>query len=106
MAAQRTTGRAARRRRKGAGYARLKGRSWEARWSENGDRHAQAGFATRFDAEAFIEHRARKAVLAEGLADLGLPIGVERPKAATRTIASLVDEWFEARQAEGTKTVH
>jgi len=99
-------GRPKRRRRKGAGYARLKGRSWEARWSENGERHAQGGFATRSDAEAFIEHRARKAVLAEGLADLGLPMPVQQRKPSSKTIGSLVDEWFEARMAEGTKTVN
>ena len=78
---------------------------WEARWSEDGQRHAQTGFATRSDAEAFIEHRARKAILAEGLADLGFPLAVERPKPSSKTFGSLVDEWFDVRQAEGTKTV-
>jgi integrase len=99
-------GRARRRRRKGAGAARLKGRSWEARWSENGERRTQAGFATKSDAEAFVEQRARKVVLAEGLADLGLFLSAERPKAAARTIGSLADEWFGAREREGIKTVH
>lgn len=94
-----------RRRRKGSGTVRLKGKSWEARWSEGSERHTQGGFATKADALIFLEHRARKAVLAEGLADLGLPLPVARPKASSKTIGSLVDEWFEARKAEGVKTV-
>jgi integrase len=44
-------------------------------------------------------------VLAEGLADLGLPAPVERPKAKVRTIGSLAEEFFEVRKAEGIKTV-
>jgi hypothetical protein len=94
-----------RRRRRGGGTARLKGRSWEARWSENGERRRQGGFATKSDAEAFIQQRSRSVVLAEGLADLGLPVPVERPKAKVRTIGSLAEEFFEVRKAEGIKTV-
>ncbi len=99
-------GRPRRRRRKGGGAARLKGRSWEARWSENGERRTQGGFATRSDAEAFVEERARKVVLAEGLADLGLTFSAPRPKTAARKIGSLADGWFEVREREGIKTVH
>jgi integrase len=99
-------GRPRRRRRKGGGAVRLKGRSWEARWSENGERRTQGGFATRSDAEAFVEERARKVVLAEGLADLGLTFSAPRPKTAARKIGSLADGWFEVREREGIKTVH
>jgi integrase len=54
----------------------------------------------------FLQHRSRSVVLAEGLADLGFPLRPEKPKPAPRTIGSLADEWFEARTAEGTKTVN
>jgi hypothetical protein len=48
----------------------------------------------------FLQQRARSVIVAEGLADLGLPLPVERPKPSSQTIGSLVDEWFEARKAE------
>ena len=94
-----------RRGRRGGGTVRRKGRSFEARWFEGGERSAQGGFATRDHALQFLQQRSRNVVIAEGLADLGLPIP-GRPKPPSRTIGSLVEEWFVARAAEGTKTVN
>lgn len=95
-----------RRGRRGAGTVRKKGRSFQARWFEGGERRSQGAFATRDQAVRFLEQRARSVVLAEGLADLGLPMPAARPKTSSKTIGSLADEWFEARTAEGTKTVN
>jgi hypothetical protein len=45
-------------------------------------------------------------VVAAGLADLGLPVPVPRPKGPAQTFESLADEWFEVRKAEGIRMVH
>ena len=91
-ASQRTK-RLKRRGRKGAGTVRRKGRSFQARRFEGGERRTQRGFATKNHALQFLEQRARSLVLAEALADLGLPMPVERPRGSTQTIGSLADEW-------------
>jgi integrase len=78
----------------------LKGKSWQARWSENGERKTKGGFATKDAALDYIAERAKDVIAAERLADLGLTPAAP-PKAPTAgTFADLIPAWLETREAE------
>jgi len=102
----RGAGRAKRRGRRGGGTVRRTGKSWQARWIEDGERRTQGGFGSKDEAAQFLKRRSDAVVVAAGLADLGLPLPVSRPKGPARAIGSLADEWFEVRKAEGIRMVH
>jgi integrase len=93
----------ARRGRRGAGTVRRTGKSWQARWVEDGERRAHGGFSAKDDAVRFLQQRADGVRLAAGLADLGIPKAPTRPKGPPKTFAALVDEWFDVRKAEGNR---
>lgn len=95
-----------RRGRRGAGTVRRRGKSWEARWIENGERRTQGGFASKDDAAQFLKRRSNAVTVATGLADLGLPLPAPRPRGTVRTFGALVDDWFEVRKGEGIRMVH
>lgn len=86
--------------RRGEGTVRLHGKSWQARWAEDGERCSQSGFSTREDAQAFLKDRSKSVIVAKGLADLGLPMAPPKVKGPVPSFDALVDEWFEAREAE------
>ena len=88
--------------RRGAGTARLKGKSWQARWSEDGERRTQGGFPTKDDALDFLRRRAQGATVAKVFADLGLtPAPKPKPKPVTQgTFAELIPRWLETRKSE------
>jgi len=102
----RVVGRAKRRGRRGGGTVRRTGKSWQARWIEDGERRTQGGFGSKDEAAQFLKRRSDAVVVAAGLADLGLPVPVSRPKGPARAIGLLADEWFEVRKAEGIRMVH
>lgn len=97
---------ATKRGRRGAGTVRRTGKSWQARWVEDGERKTHGGFATKDDAVTFLHRRADSVKLAAGLADLGIPKAPVRPKGPPKSFSALVDEWCEVRKAEGNRMAH
>lgn len=90
--------RANRRGRRGGGTVRKHGKSWQARWLENGVRRAQSGFASEDDAERYLKRRTAQI-------QLGLPTEpAPAPKPQT-TFGQLVEDWLDNRKAEERRTV-
>jgi hypothetical protein len=89
--------------RRGSGTVRLKGKNWEARWSEGGTRKTKGGFSTKDDAVRFIEDRSGAVLTAKGLADLGLPLA--KPAASPKSFHDLLPEFMEYRRAHKYRSV-
>ena len=87
-----------RRGRRGGGTVRKHGKSWQARWLENGQREYHSGFASKDDAARFLRERTAKIQL--GIATEPAP--VPRPQ---KTFGQLVEDWLDNRKAEDRRTV-